>query len=82
MDVPDAASTVAFAINDRGQVAGYFTDATGAIHGFVKTGARIRQLDMPGAAATIVTALNNRGDVAGEYFDAGGARHGFLAVLE
>ncbi len=82
LDVPGAASTVAFAVNEHGQVAGYYADAAGALHGFVKTGQRVQQLDVPGGVATIVTALNNRGSVAGEYFDASGVRHGFVATLK
>ena len=82
LDVPDAARTAAFAINDRGQVAGYFMDASGGLHGFVKTGQQFQHLDVPGAVATIVTAINNWGSVAGEYFDASGVRHGFLAILK
>ena len=82
LDVPAALATAAFAINDFGQVAGYFVDASGGVHGFLKTGSRLQQLDMPGAVATIATALNNAGSVAGEYIDASGTRHGFLARLK
>ena len=72
MNVPDALGTVAFAINDRGQVAGYFISTSGAIHGFVKTGMKFQDIDMPGAAVTIVTAINNSGSVAGYYVDTAG----------
>lgn len=36
LDVPGAYSTVAYEINDRGQIVGYFEDATGR-HGFLAT---------------------------------------------
>ena len=64
LDVPGAAATVVFAVNDRDQLAGYFTDATGALHGFVKSGQYLQQLDVPGGVATIVTSLNIWGSVA------------------
>ena len=82
LNLPAATATVAFAINDFGQIAGYFEDASGGIHGYVKTGQHLRQVDMPGALATLVTSLNNWGSVAGEYIDASGTRHGFLARLK
>ena len=82
LDVPGALNTTAFGINDFGQISGYFVDATGAVHGFVKSGQKFRQLDMPGALATIPTAINNWGTVAGEYVDTKGARHGFVATLK
>ena len=82
LDVPNAGAggTAAFALNDVGQVAGYFVDAAGSIHGFVQTRGAYQTLDVPGAVATIATAMNNYGVVAGEYFDAAGKRHGFVAT--
>ncbi|HEY0230467.1 MAG TPA: hypothetical protein VGC55_04365 [Dokdonella sp.] len=82
IDVPSAGpgGTVAFAVNDVGQTAGYYVDSAGLIHGFIEARGRFKTLDMPGVAATIVTAINNFGVIAGEYFDATGKRHGFVAT--
>jgi uncharacterized membrane protein len=37
LDVPGAAGTVPFAINDQGTVVGGYTDANLSVHGFVRT---------------------------------------------
>ena len=37
LDVPGAAGTVAFGINDHGQIVGGYTDASLQIHGFLRT---------------------------------------------
>ena len=78
--MPDALATVAFSINDAGQVAGFYVDASGGTHGFVRTHGRFSTLDMPGAAATFATYVNNLGVVAGEYIDSSGARRGMVAT--
>ena len=78
-DVPGAAITLPFSINEREQVAGVYLDP-GATpnaaddspwHGFVRDKrGRITTIDVPGAWATLVLGLNNRGQVAGYYLDA------------
>ena len=71
---------MAFAINDVGQVAGYYWTGTGQIHAFVKTQGKFQTLDVPGAADTLATTINNFGVVSGEYIDAAGQQHGFIAT--
>lgn len=78
--MPGAVNTVTFQINNAGQIAGCYTDAAGATHGYVETHGKFQSLDMPGALATIVTAINNLGAVAGYYFDATGKQRGFVAT--
>jgi hypothetical protein len=41
-----------FAINDVGQISGYYVDASGAFHGFVETQKQFHTIDVPGAAVT------------------------------
>ena len=65
-----------FAINDVGQISGYYVDASGAFHGFVETQKQFHTIDVPGAAVTFATTINNFGVVAGEYFDAAGKQYG------
>jgi probable HAF family extracellular repeat protein len=70
--------TLPTAINDRGDVAGYFVDAGGTTHGFVWRNDRFTTLDVPGAKAPTPVDINDRGDVVGVYLDAAGAPKGFL----
>jgi hypothetical protein len=78
--VPGAAGfgTTAGGINAPGQVSGYFQDANGAYHGFVKSGSTFTQIDVPGATDTFGYAINNRTDVAGWYMDPQDEPHGFV----
>ncbi len=78
--LPGATATIAYAINDVGQIAGEYFDTAGHIHGFVGTRGQYQSLDMPGAAATFVTNINNYGVAVGEYKDTAGHTHGFVAT--
>jgi hypothetical protein len=69
-----------FAINDVGQISGYYVDASGAFHGFVETQKQFHTIDVPGAVVTFATTINTFGVVAGEYFDAAGKQYGFVAT--
>src|SRR5262249_53721093 len=79
IDVPGAATTNAFGINDLGQIAGVFDDAAGHVHGFVKIGATYHTIDFPGAIETTIYGINNRGQLVGSYDD-GTGDHGFIAT--
>jgi probable HAF family extracellular repeat protein len=74
-------NTQALGINEDGQVVGSFVDAMGAMHGFVWSHGRARQIDDPhhGPDGTLVNGLNDRGQIVGFYVDAAGNTHGFLA---
>jgi hypothetical protein len=78
--VPGSAGfgTTAGGINARGQVSGYFQDASGGFHGFLKHGSTFTQIDVPGATDTFAYAINNRTDLAGWYVDQQGVTHGFV----
>jgi len=79
---PDASpangGTSAQGINDRNQVAGFFTDANLVNHGFVKDGDDFRTIDVTGASNTFVFDINDRGETAGYYSDQSGNYHGFV----
>lgn len=65
------------AINDNGAVAGWFQDATLAIHGFVRDSVGVTtQVDGPSASYTFVHGMNNSGTTTGWYTDATND-HGF-----
>src|SRR5436309_7993775 len=76
--------TIAFAINPAGTSAGYFNDATGVFHGFLRTpDGAITTFDIPGAGTgpgqgTFAGNINPPEAIAGRYIDASGVAHGFL----
>lgn len=80
IDIPGAAVTLAFGMNDAGQVVGAYQDgSTFATHGFVRDPAgAVIPIDFPGGVAgTQALGINNLGDIVGFYFS-GGAQHGFV----
>jgi hypothetical protein len=74
-------SLTAAAINNHGDVAGFYTTADGATDGFVKVAdGRFITLAYPGAAMTQALGINDSGEVVGTYDIATGANcktHGF-----
>ncbi len=68
LNAPGATSTFASAINDRGEVAGYYFDSSG-IHGYVDANGTFTTLNVPGAAVTFASAINDHGEVVGNYED-------------
>ena len=78
IDLPGAQSTFADGINDRGQIAGFFQDFAGDIHGYVADGSDFHIVDFPNARGTFPTAISNSGNiVVGAYRDSSGRGHGF-----
>jgi len=77
---PDAAQygTYPSAINDKGQVAGYFYDASAVTHVFLKQGGTYTTIDAPGATYIYAYGINNSGTIVGEWGDAAGAAQGFI----
>lgn len=65
-------------INDAGQVAGSYRDASGALHGFVYAAGNFTYFDMPTAPVTLsVQGIDGMGRVVGAYADHKAA-HGFV----
>jgi probable HAF family extracellular repeat protein len=83
LDVPGnggrgyASFTSPEAINDHGQIVGFYGDTSGR-HGFLYEGGVFSTLDVPGASETLAHGINNHGQIVGEYIDSGGGFHGFL----
>ena len=80
---PNAVSTVTAAINNSGEIAGFFTDKnTGAIQGFIEKGGVFTTISAPGAAETELLGINDNGLAVG--FDcavagcSGGPQHGII----
>jgi hypothetical protein len=77
-DVPGSSFVVPNRITDSGTVCGYFNDALGNSHGFLRDKkGNLTQFDVPGAISTYANGMNDKGDIVGYYWD-GTAIHGFL----
>jgi hypothetical protein len=78
IDVPGAPSqsTIPFAINDSGDISGYYYDH--GVHGFLEVSGVFQTLDDPLAlpGSTVAFGVNSADEVAGYYIDANGP-HGF-----
>jgi probable HAF family extracellular repeat protein len=69
------------AINDAGEVTGYYTDANFVPHGFVYQNGVFTTVDDPlGVGGTQIFGINDAGQLVGQYFDASGNGFGFLAT--
>jgi hypothetical protein len=72
------ASLTAAAINDRGNVAGFYTNpGSGSTDGFLLSHGQFIDLAVPGASSTMALGVNNFDEVVGTYTDAAGNMHGF-----
>jgi uncharacterized membrane protein len=77
-DVPGSTYTIPNRITDSGRVCGFFSDASGNDHGFLRDReGNFTQIDVPGATSTKVRGMNEHGDIVGTYYDAT-TKHGFL----
>lgn len=70
--------TTVRALNNNGDLAGEYDDATGQ-HGFVRIGGVFATVDVPGASTTTVRAINDAARMAGFYTDPAGQAHGFVS---
>lgn len=78
LDYPGALATVAFGINDNGDIAGwYYTDGGSITHGFIYSGGSFRTVDVPGAVSTVLTRIKNNLQITGDFVDTAGEIHGF-----
>ncbi len=80
ISVAASPSVTATAINNRGDVAGFFTNASGATVGFLRDGGKITDLAFPGASMTQPLGVNDADEVVGVYqvgSGDGAATHGF-----
>jgi hypothetical protein len=81
LDPPGSTSTNGggSSINDSGQIVSGYTDAGGAMHGYLFSAGSFTTFDVPNATFTAGNAINNSGHIVGRY-GAGGATHGFLLI--
>jgi probable HAF family extracellular repeat protein len=78
-DPARAGATVAFGINNLGQIVGYYLGSDGNDHGFVYNNGGYTSLDDPATSSgTVATGINDSGQIAGNIHDASGHGQGFL----
>jgi hypothetical protein len=82
--------TVPMSIDTAGDITGFYTDAKGTFHGFVRVsnGTITAPIDAPGAGTgasgkvlfmgTLPRGFDAAGDIAGTFADANGVNHGFV----
>ena len=70
IDVPGANQTLAYGINDAGQIVGVSWNGP---HGFLLSGGVYTSIDVPGAVETYAAGINDAGQVVGRYFEGGGS---------
>lgn len=71
-------SSIAVAVNDRGEVAGNSQTADGTTHGFLWRDGEMTDLGTLGGENSQVLGMNDRGDVIGRSRDADGVFRGFV----
>src|SRR5260370_4555226 len=67
IDYPGATPTLAWGINTRGDIVGFYTLPDTSSHGFLWSGNNLTPIDFPGAALTLLWGINTSGDIVGEY---------------
>ena len=77
IDFPGSTATMAWGINDRGDVVGVYTLPDTTSHGFLWSGGQWTSVDFPGASKTSTYGINSQGDIAGSY-TINGVGHGFV----
>ena len=70
--------TTAAAINNSGQIAGFYVDAAGNMNGFFDNAGMFTTIDAPGAMDTALLGLNDLGEAVGVQTLASGAMDGIV----
>jgi len=79
VNIPGATQQGASAVNDSGEIVGYYSDSSAAPQGYLQSGGTFTTIAVPFAGATWTEAdgINNSGEVVGYWLDAT-TSHGFL----
>src|SRR5438067_1730513 len=88
-DAPGAVRvTLPLSMNQTGAITGYYLDATGAAHGFLRVSdGAFTTFDAPGSGTaygqgTVAQSINRSRAITGYYADASGVLHGFLRAAD
>jgi len=74
---PGATNVTAAAINDAGDITGFYVSGGQAI-GFLKVGGSYTTFSYPEATSTTPFGINIHDQIVGSYTDSSGGSHGFL----
>jgi hypothetical protein len=77
LTIPGAVQTTASAINDLGDIAGFYVDAKMVTKSFLLRGSTLEILAVPGASATEAFGVNDSDQVVGQY-TVGKSTYGFI----
>ena len=75
--IPNAVSTVTAAINNFGDIGGFYTDSSNVIHGFIDDNGTFTTVDPKGSTETELLGLNDNG-IADGFAMINGFQHGIL----
>jgi hypothetical protein len=81
IDVKGDTNTVAWGINNAGQITVYATNSAGDFDSYLLTGKTFKNIDNPkakGGLGTIVHTPSNVGDIVGTYYNSASAEMGWL----
>lgn len=78
-DPTGSTSTNPSSINPAGAITGFYTDASFATHGFVRSeDGSFTSFDVSGASGTIPAGINPAGTIMGSYFGTGYVTYAFV----
>jgi probable HAF family extracellular repeat protein len=77
IDFPGAMATIAYGINNSGQIVGIYTDQSG-FHGFLRDDGNFTPIDYRGARSTAVYGINDSGQIVGNFIDGADKSQSFL----
>lgn len=75
VDYPGATETVCLAINDLGEITGYYLDASKVSHGFITKNGKFRTVPFP-----VAVGINNGGSFVGSYIGKNQEHYGYVAI--
>jgi probable HAF family extracellular repeat protein len=78
IDPPGSTYTIATAINDLGQIVGFYEDANHVTHAFVETGGHYVTIDPNNSLESGAVGINASGQTIGWYFTSASHQLGFL----
>ena len=86
IDVPGALTTLAWRINNRGQVVGIYSDVDRQVplrflRAYMYKDGRFTKIDAPGVSNTTLNDINDRGQSVGQAFDSADPRNTHYAFL-
>ena len=71
-------ATLAYGINDMGQIVGDFTDSNGS-HAYLYSSGTFAALNIAGSSRSQAFGINNLGQIVGNFVDSNGNTRGFIA---